>query len=168
MSRKYLLGIIALVAILALTLQAYAAPTFPAHRAWNVLQYPNGQPFENQNVIIVYFNETGNCLLAYAVGTTNSAGNITLTIAQPGGVINTPNTGTSYNMSVFWQVYGKTFLVYKTHTNALNLLNSTIQLTNMMNFTFQALTTIGGQQVPLYFADPEVSGRKDIAYFQVY
>ncbi|MEM0039344.1 MAG: carboxypeptidase-like regulatory domain-containing protein [Thermofilum sp.] len=168
MSRKYLLGIIALVAILALTLQAYAAPTFPAHRAWNVLQYPNGQPFENQNVIIVYFNETGNCLLAYAVGTTNSAGNITLTIAQPGGVINTPNTGTSYNMSVFWQVYGKTFLVYSTRTNALNLLNSTIQLTNMMNFTFQALTTIGGQQVPLYFADPEVSGRKDIAYFQVY
>ncbi|AJB41157.1 hypothetical protein TCARB_0079 [Thermofilum adornatum 1505] len=170
MSRKYLLGIIALVAILALTLQAYAAPTFPAHRAWNVLQYPNGQPFKNQNVIIVYFNETGNCLLAYAVGTTNSAGNITLTIAQPGGVINTPNTGTSYNMSVFWQVYGngKTFLVYSTRTNALNLLNSTIQLTNMMNFTFQALTTIGGQQVPLYFADPEVSGRKDIAYFQVY
>jgi hypothetical protein len=38
----------------------------------------------------------------------------------------------------------------------------------MMNFTFQANTTIGGQQVPLYFADPEVSGRKDIAYFQVY
>jgi len=168
MSRKYLLGIIALVAILELALQAYAAPTFPAHRAWNVLQYPNGKAFAGQNVIIVYFNETGNCLLAYAVGTTDSIGNITLTIAQPGGAINTPNTGTSYNMSVFWRVYGKTFLVYSTRTNALNLLNSTIQLTNMMNFTFQALTTIGGQEVPLYFADPEVSGRKDIPYFQVY
>jgi hypothetical protein len=168
MNRKYLLGIIALVAILALALQAYAAPTFPAHRAWNVLQYPNGQPFKNQNVIIVYFNETGNCLLAYAVGTTNSAGNITLTIAQPGGVINTPNPGTNYNMSVFWQVYGKTFLVYSTRTNALNLLNSTIRLQNMWNFTFQALTNIGGTDVPLYFEDPEDPTRADIAYFKVW
>ncbi|MCI4408509.1 MAG: hypothetical protein JHC26_05410, partial [Thermofilum sp.] len=81
MSRKYLLGIIALVAIFALALQAYAAPNFPAKSAWNVLQYPNGKAFAGQNVIIVYFNETGNCILAYAVGTTDSNGNITLSIA---------------------------------------------------------------------------------------
>ena len=151
MNRKYLLGIIALVAILALALQAYAAPSLPAHRAWNVLQYPNGNNFAGQNVIIVYFNETGNCILAYAVGTTDSNGNITLTIAQPGGVINTPNPGTSYNMSIFWQVYGKTFWVFTNKTTVdashpngtLSLLNETIQLTNMWNFTFQALTNIG-------------------------
>ncbi|WP_288007735.1 carboxypeptidase-like regulatory domain-containing protein, partial [Thermofilum sp.] len=188
MSRKYLLGIIALVAILALALQAYAQPQYPqlpAHRAWNVLQYPNGKAFAGQNVIIVYFNETGNCILAYAVGTTDSKGNITLTIAQPGGVINAPKNNTSYNMSVFWQVYGKTFLVYSIQTQnittylnpdgtfnftkaALNLLNHTITLTNMMNFTFQANTTIAGKNYTLYFKDPESSGREDIAYFQVY
>jgi hypothetical protein len=174
MSRKYLLGIIALVAILALALQAYAAPI---KSAYNILKYPDNQTsFAGQNVIIVYFNKTGNCILAYAVGTTDSNGKITLTIAQPGGVINTPKNGTSYNMSVFWQVYGKTFLVFTNETTvdsshrngSLYWLNKTIPLTNMMNFTFQANTTIGGKEVPLYFADPEVSGRKDIAYFQVY
>jgi hypothetical protein len=80
MSRKYLLGVIALIAVLALALQAYAQPQFPAHRAWNILNYPDGQPFANQHVIIKYYNVTDNTLLAHVDGTTDSIGNITLTL----------------------------------------------------------------------------------------
>ncbi|MHB9303195.1 carboxypeptidase-like regulatory domain-containing protein [Thermofilum pendens] len=169
MSRKTLLGILAVLAILALAANTYA---YPVKSAYNILQLPNGQPFANQQVIIVYFNETGNCILAYAIGTTDSTGKITLTIAQPGGVINQPTSGT-YNMSVFWQAYGRTFLLYTTGSGqsgntVLGLLNSTITLNYIWNFTFQAVTMINGQTVPLYFQDPEDATRADVAYFEVY
>ncbi|QOJ79598.1 carboxypeptidase regulatory-like domain-containing protein [Infirmifilum lucidum] len=167
MSNKYLLGVLAL-AILALAL-AYTAQAVPVNpnTQYEKLQTPWGTPFANQNVIIVIFNETGNCLIAYAQGTTDANGKILLKITSP-TPLDTGQTG-KFNISVFWLAYGKTFLVNTTRytsTTVGNLFNQTIKLTYLWNFSFQALTNIAGQDVPLYYKDPE-SGREDKAYFEV-
>ncbi|MEM4669344.1 MAG: carboxypeptidase-like regulatory domain-containing protein [Thermofilum sp.] len=171
MSRKYTLLAVALVAaLLALASTAAAAPTFPAKSVYFDLVMPDGTPFANQPVIIVVFNETspgGNCILAHAIGTTDKNGRIWAVIDQPGGAIPAPQYGT-YNISVFWQAYGKTFLAYTLRNQPnLNFLNSTLPMNLLWNLTFKAITNIGGTDVNLYFQDPE-SGREDIAYFEVW
>ncbi|MEM4667251.1 MAG: hypothetical protein QW498_08140, partial [Thermofilum sp.] len=167
MSRKYTLLAVALVAaLLALASTAAAAPT-EIKSVYFKLEMPDGTAFANQPVIIVVFNETGNCILAHAIGTTNKTGYIWAVIDQPGGVIPQPQYGT-YNISVFWQAYGRTFLAYTLRNQPnLNFLNSTLPMNLLWNLTFKAITNIGGTDVNLYFQDPE-SGREDIAYFEVW
>ncbi|MEM4016029.1 MAG: hypothetical protein QXQ34_06765, partial [Thermofilum sp.] len=149
MSRKYTLLAVALVAaLLALASTAAAAPTFPAKSVYFDLVMPDGTPFANQPVIIVVFNETspgGNCILAHAIGTTDKYGRIWLTIPkETGGEIKKPEYGT-YNISVFWQAYGKTFLAYTLRNQPnLNFLNSTLPMNLLWNLTFKAITNIGG------------------------
>ncbi|MEZ0345976.1 MAG: hypothetical protein ABWK01_05450, partial [Infirmifilum sp.] len=172
MSSKYILGILAL-AIIALAL-AHTAQAAPITKVNFTLNLPDGTPFANQQVIIVVFNETGNCILAHAIGTTDSNGFIKGTIDQPGGAINPANSGTYYNISVFWQAYGRTFLANttvhidsNTFNNLFNQPTITVNLGLLWKLKFQAMTNVAGQDVPLYFKDPE-SGREDIAYFDVW
>lgn len=174
MSRKYTLLAAALVAaVLAIASTAIAAPTFPAKAVYFDLRMPDGTKFKNYDVIVVVFNETApgaNCLMAYAIGKTDDNGRIRLTIAQPGGVIVRPTYGT-YNISVFWKAYGRTFLAYSQRftnpTVFANTLNGTLTLNYLWNFTFRAITNVAGSDQPLYFRDPG-SGREDIAYFDVW
>ncbi|MGC8987101.1 hypothetical protein, partial [Infirmifilum sp.] len=112
MSKKYIFGILALAILaLALTTTAQAAPVTSAYVQ---LLTPWGKPFANQNVIIVVFNETGNCIIAYAQGTTDAKGKINLQIASKIPILTETKYKGSYNISVFWQAYGKTFLLNTT------------------------------------------------------
>ncbi|MGB9786346.1 MAG: hypothetical protein ACPLRJ_03590, partial [Infirmifilum uzonense] len=169
MSKKYIFGILALAILaLALTTTAQAAPVTSAYEQ---LVTPWGTPFANQNVIIVVFNETGNCIIAYAQGTTDATGKINLQIASKIPIDTSQTYSGTYNVSVFWQAYGKTFLLNTTRYtitsfNVSSIRNPTIKLTYLWNFSFRALTTVNGTQVPLYYRDPE-SGREDKAFFEV-
>ncbi|MGC9096486.1 MAG: carboxypeptidase regulatory-like domain-containing protein [Infirmifilum sp.] len=169
MSKKYIFGILALAILaLALTTTAQAAPVTSAYEK---LVTPWGKPFANQNVIIVVFNETGNCIIAYGQGTTDATGKINLQIASKIPIDTSKLYSGTYNVSVFWQAYGKTFLLNTTRYtitsfNVSSIRNPTIKLTYLWNFSFRALTTVSGAQVPLYYRDPE-SGREDKAFFEV-
>ncbi|MGC9108626.1 MAG: hypothetical protein ACP5IE_10625, partial [Infirmifilum sp.] len=141
--------------------------------AWEQLQTPWGKPFANQNVIIVVFNQTkgGNCIIAYAQGTTDATGKINLQITSKTPIDTSKSYSGIYNVSVFWQAYGKTFLLNTTIYNTTsfsfsNIFNKTINLIYLWNFSFRALTKVNGTEVPLYYRDPE-SGREDKAFFEV-
>ncbi|UNQ72797.1 carboxypeptidase-like regulatory domain-containing protein [Infirmifilum sp. NZ] len=176
MSNKYLLGILA-VAILALAL-TYTAQAKPVKAAVVQLVTPWGTPFANQEVTIVVFNETqrANCIIAYARGVTNGTGHITVNVVSPTPLEANKIYYGTYNASVFWHAYGTTFLLNSTKldiTEGLNassfvsgLNGSAVVLGYLYNFTFQALTSIGGQDYPLYYKDPE-SGLTNPAYFEV-
>ncbi|PLJ76795.1 MAG: hypothetical protein B7L53_09780 [Thermofilum sp. NZ13] len=159
----------------------------PVTSAYLNLTLPWNQPFANKEVVIVFFNESyelrdasGNliskgCIIAYAVGKTDSNGQIWLTLSSPVALDTSKLYTGSYNMSVFWREYGKTFLLNSKRYNTANpnnrynvtaLFNQTVHLAYIYNFSFQAITQIGGQQKPLWLKDNE-SGREDKAYFEV-
>ena len=163
---------IAAVAILALMAAstAYAWPAGGAQTSIVHIVTPWGEDFANQQVKIAVFNVTKNCVMAYASGTTDENGNISLTL-QP-TPLDEPLYGT-YNMSIFWEAYGHTFLVYTiTNVDAATiadiLSNSTVTLNFTWQIDFRAVTNIDGKwDTPLAFQDPE-SGTWDLAYFKVY
>jgi len=61
------------------------APGWQPKAVYFDLQMPDGTKFANQDVIVVVFNETAsgaNCIMAYAIGKTDSNGRIWLTSAR--------------------------------------------------------------------------------------
>ncbi len=169
MSRKYLILAIAVVAVLALV-TASTAYAWPATASTLQILQPTGEPFANQQVKVAIFNMTKNCVMAWASGTTDEYGNISLNL-QP-NPLDQPTSG-RYNISVFWEAYGHTFLVYtRSNISAAQvadiLSNSSIVLNFTWTFTFRAVTNINGHwNTPLVFQDPE-TGTYDLPYFKVY
>ncbi len=169
MNGKYLVLAIAIVAVMALAF-ASTAYAWPATKSTINLKTPWGENFANQKIIISIFNESKNCVMAYFEGTTDGHGNATLTLIPT--PLPQPTSGT-YNISIFWQKYGYTFLIYSAKglspTDISNILsNSSITLQYLWQIDFRAVTNIDGKwDTPLAFQDPE-TGTWDLAYFKVY
>ena len=174
MSKKVYV-ILTLVAILTLAVAAVnAAPTFPAQSIYVHVVTMAGEDFADQEIIVMFHNETANCLIAHAEGTTNGTGYIWLTIDLEGNTVPEPQYGT-YNVTVIWKAYGRYFLLFnRTGLSAAdfkNYFNGTIQTEYYWQLLFRALTDLDQDGVfddPLYFEDPEDPNRADIAYFEVY
>ncbi|GEM_PF-716886 len=169
MSRKYLILAVAIVAVLALV-TASTAYAWPATASTIQILQPTGEPFANQYVKVAIFNMSKNCVMAFASGTTDAYGKIALTLRP--NPLDEPVNG-RYNISVFWEAYGHTFLVY-TRANisaadaAAILSNSSIVLNFTWTLTFRAVTNLNGTwSTPLVFKDPE-TGTYDLPYFKVY
>ena len=183
MSRKYLLVALVIAVALALTISqpTLAAPgDVYARHAWIIINKPDGTPFSGETLTVVIFNETGNCILAAGKVTAaeNTDGNITLTIFDEiHHAIVEPWPGTTYNISIFWDKYDRTFLLF-TNTTTIDsshpffpaFINQTVVAEHYWEVWFRAMTDLnqdGDYETPLVFKDVEL-GIWDLPYFKVF
>ncbi len=191
-NRKYLL----VATLLALaTLAIFAAPnaaatSFPSphvHGWWIKLEDLDGLAINSVNypevdeVLIMVWNESQNCLIAYYKGPTTDDGNYTLTLVNKTKVVDwiTAPTAGTYNVTILLKAYNRWMLFnWSDDINSAGITasqlesyyNETVTSWHWWRLNFTAVTNIQDPftfNYTLYFEIPE-SGEKDIAHFKVY
>jgi hypothetical protein len=163
------LGAALLLAILAAVPTAYAKPIT---NWWIIIKDQTGRPLANEEVLVVVWNETENCALAYFKGTTDKNGKLTIKILVEYSLDDAINYPGTYNFTAAISKYGRWLLLNSTKnipwsTLKSKFMNQTVVADHWWSLQFSAITDPDGDGnfQPLYF---NTGLGEDLASFKVF
>jgi hypothetical protein len=171
-SKKTLALALGTVLLLALLATAPAASAKPITNWWIQIKDQTGRPLANEEVLVVVWNETGNCALAYFKGKTDEEGKLTMKILVEYTLDDAKVYAGTYNFTAAIYKYDRWQLLNMSKgidwtTLKSKFMNQTVVADHWWSLKFKAITDPDGDGTyePLYF---NTGLGEDLASFKVY